>query len=296
MTTARNYFEDERNPNAPWITQTSITGSDRLPVVIIENCPPGSYPDPPLDDYMLYMVAKGAGNAKLDLGAGLFNDGQSRPGSHNVAAPNQRCDYQIDFSFSLYGIALPKRLLERAGERLFGQDAPVIDRLHKETMRDPLLGQMIKALVMEATDGNPNGALYADYLSNAAIARLYVLERAERPASRYVAPFSDDEASLILQAMEDQMEERVTLDDLSALVGMDIYRFSRAFRARFGETPYRFMLLRRVKRAEALLRDSDMSIADIAFACGFSSQAHLTATFSKLSHATPGAIRRARMQ
>ncbi|MEM8592748.1 MAG: AraC family transcriptional regulator [Pseudomonadota bacterium] len=296
MSTAQNYFEDARNPNLPWVTETHLTGSDSMAVAHIENCPPGHYPDPPVDKYMLQLLTKGIGSAKVDFGAGQFQIDRFGPGCFGIGAPGQRCDYQVEFSFSLYAICLPTAIVDRAGLELYGKSAPPIERLYKEFGRDVLLRQLISEIMSEAMSGGPNGALYTDYLANATAARLFALERAERPVSRQIAPLGDAEASLVLQAMEDQVEQRVKLDDLCALVDMDVYRFSRAFRARFGETPYRFMLLRRVKRAEALLQDSDMSIAEVAFACGFSSQAHLTATFAKFSNTTPGAIRRARMQ
>ena len=47
--------------------------------------------------------------------------------------------------------------------------------------------------------------------------------------------------------------------------------FNRSFKAAFGETPHQYLMTRRMERAKALLRNSDMSVTDVCFAVGFSS-------------------------
>ena len=59
-----------------------------------------------------------------------------------------------------------------------------------------------------------------------------------------------------------------------------------------GLPPYRYVLERRVEHACGLLKDSQRSIADVAYASGFSSQAHLTMNFRRLTGMTPGRFRR----
>ena len=62
-------------------------------------------------------------------------------------------------------------------------------------------------------------------------------------------------------------------------------------KARTGLSPYKFVLERRVDRAQDLLLHSDLSIAEIAFRCGFASQQHLTATLSRKLGNTPHRLR-----
>ena len=58
-----------------------------------------------------------------------------------------------------------------------------------------------------------------------------------------------------------------------------------------GMTPHRYLLSRRIERARRLLAETNMSIAQIAYLCGFSSQAHLTIAFRRLVGHTPGGYR-----
>ena len=72
---------------------------------------------------------------------------------------------------------------------------------------------------------------------------------------------------------------------------MSPFHFCRAFKQAFGETPHRYVIQRRLDRAAALLRGSDLSIAQIAYKVGMSSQAHLTTLFRKHRGTTPRAFR-----
>jgi AraC family transcriptional regulator len=59
-------------------------------------------------------------------------------------------------------------------------------------------------------------------------------------------------------------------------------------------SPHQYVLRMRVKRALALLLETDMAIAGVAARTGFSSQSHLTSTMARIDGRTPGAVRRAR--
>jgi AraC family transcriptional regulator len=62
-------------------------------------------------------------------------------------------------------------------------------------------------------------------------------------------------------------------------------------KARTGLSPYQFVLARRIDKACELLSRSDLPIAEIALACVFASQQHLTATLSRKLGRTPGRLR-----
>lgn len=88
--------------------------------------------------------------------------------------------------------------------------------------------------------------------------------------------------------------ERVPLSELSAISGIHEVHLVRAFRRRFGVTPGAYVRGLRVEHARRALMDSEVPIADLALAAGFSSQSHFTRVFHRLTGATPAAYRRAR--
>lgn len=67
--------------------------------------------------------------------------------------------------------------------------------------------------------------------------------------------------------------------------------FSRSFRAAFGETPYAYLMTRRIERAKALLRRGDMSVTDVCMAVGCSSLGSFSSRFTQLVGETPSAYR-----
>ena len=67
--------------------------------------------------------------------------------------------------------------------------------------------------------------------------------------------------------------------------------FARAFKEAFGVPPHRYLLTRRIEKATALLRDTELSITEIAFETGWSSLGTFTRTFRDITDETPGELR-----
>jgi AraC family transcriptional regulator len=90
----------------------------------------------------------------------------------------------------------------------------------------------------------------------------------------------------------DDLADDPSLSELAALCGLSRSYFVRAFKETTGMAPHRWLLLHRAKRAKDLLRGTKMPIAEIAGACGFADQSHLTRVFSRAFRISPGAWRR----
>ena len=67
--------------------------------------------------------------------------------------------------------------------------------------------------------------------------------------------------------------------------------FSRQFRAAFGETPYSYLMTRRIERAKVLLRRGDMSVTEVCLAVGCTSLGSFSARFTELVGESPSAYR-----
>jgi AraC-like DNA-binding protein len=72
---------------------------------------------------------------------------------------------------------------------------------------------------------------------------------------------------------------------------MSTAHFSRQFRATYGETPYTYLMTRRIERAKALLRRGDLSVTEVCMAVGCSSLGSFSARFAQLVGETPTAYR-----
>lgn len=78
---------------------------------------------------------------------------------------------------------------------------------------------------------------------------------------------------------------------LARVSGVSAAHFARSFRDAFGVPPHRYLLTRRIERASALLRDTDLTITAIAFQTGWGSLGTFGRIFRDITGETPGAIR-----
>jgi AraC-like DNA-binding protein len=70
---------------------------------------------------------------------------------------------------------------------------------------------------------------------------------------------------------------------------MSAGHFSRSFRAAFGETPYSYLMTRRIERAKALLRRGDLTVTEVCFAVGCTSLGSFSSRFNELVGESPSA-------
>jgi AraC family transcriptional regulator len=78
---------------------------------------------------------------------------------------------------------------------------------------------------------------------------------------------------------------------LERISGLGSRRFSSEFKRVTGMSPHRYLMTVRVERAKRMLQQRE-PIAEVAVACGFSHQEHLTNVFRRFTSVTPGAYRR----
>ena len=78
---------------------------------------------------------------------------------------------------------------------------------------------------------------------------------------------------------------------LARVSGVSAAHFARSFKDAFGVPPHRYLLTRRLERAKALLRDTDMPITDIAFQTGWKSLGTFGRTFRDVLGESPGELR-----
>ncbi len=72
---------------------------------------------------------------------------------------------------------------------------------------------------------------------------------------------------------------------------MSTAHFSRRFRAAYGETPYAYLMTRRIERAKALLRSDELSVTEVCLEVGCTSLGSFSASFTSMVGETPTAYR-----
>ncbi|QEW02580.1 helix-turn-helix transcriptional regulator [Microbacterium lushaniae] len=99
----------------------------------------------------------------------------------------------------------------------------------------------------------------------------------------------------LLRRVRDRIDREYALplsvEALARDVHMSAGHLSRAFRAAFGESPYAYLMTRRIERAMALLRRGDLSVTEVCFAVGCSSLGSFSTRFSELVGMPPSLYR-----
>jgi AraC family transcriptional regulator len=162
----------------------------------------------------------------------------------------------------------------------------------RSCVRDHPVSEILKLLFVEVELGCLSTRLYINSLAHALTVRLLFLGERTPGQRREPATLTRRKLSRVQELIESSLNGDLTLRELAAEAGYSRSHFLRAFRATTGVTPHRYVLNRRIERARRLLREADMSIAQVAYRCGFSSQAHLTLAFRRVCGLTPGKYRR----
>jgi AraC-like DNA-binding protein len=161
-------------------------------------------------------------------------------------------------------------------------------------VREPAVERLVEALL--ALDGVERGlvALYVEALCLAILTRLLSMRGdSDLPAAgRRMAPLPKWRLKRVVDYVNAHLASRITLADLAGAAGRTRMHFAAQFRVATGSRPHDFVLRRRIERAQQLLRDPGLALADIALSVGFQNQAHFTTVFKRFTGATPHRWRR----
>ncbi len=118
---------------------------------------------------------------------------------------------------------------------------------------------------------------------------------ATSPAPGTSAPLEDPALLRRLLRAKDRIDaashEAWPVRRLAEISGVSEAHFARSFKRAFGLPPHRYLLTRRIEQAAALLRESDLSITEIAFATGWESLGTFGRIFRDVTGYSPGALR-----
>lgn len=157
--------------------------------------------------------------------------------------------------------------------------------------------EQVEPLIMSALAG-PAGfhRLAIDHLMLALAAHFAVtyggLTGLVRSARSGLAPWQERQAK---ELIADGMCRDMSIQEIADECGLSNRHFTRAFKISTGRTPYQFLQERRIEKAERLLLESSLGLAEIALACGFCDQSHFTRVFTRMKSVAPGTWRRERL-
>jgi AraC family transcriptional regulator len=213
-----------------------------------------------------------------------------RPGDFCIAPPGPIPAARWQGERSLMIAALAPWLLQSVAE---AHDLGAIELPRCTGVEDPQITHLMFALHAAVQDRTPDGRPDVEAISRALAIRLLTAYAVTPRTSAIRGGLSRPALRRVLEFIDSNLDQSLTLKDLAQLSGLSVDHFARAFRESTGAPPHRYLVGRRLNHARQLLERTDRPIADIAQTLGFTDQSHLTNLFRRYFGATPARARAA---
>jgi AraC family transcriptional regulator len=232
----------------------------------------------------------------LDGPAGVtrkLGDNEARrlmaPGALFILPGGTDVGIKLEHALDSLHIYVRKAVLDKVAAEL---GVPDVELLPRMGVRDPLIEQLALCVWEHLERREAQSARQVDYVAQLLAARL--LRRHSAQSERQAAPTSrrvEEGIRRVIEHMEANLADPLSVERLERISGLGSRRFSTEFKRITGMSPHRYLMTLRVERAKRMLQQRER-IAEIAVACGFSHQEHLTNVFRRFTSVTPGAYRR----
>ncbi|MEM8829938.1 MAG: AraC family transcriptional regulator [Cyanobacteria bacterium P01_G01_bin.19] len=191
-------------------------------------------------------------------------------------------------------LSFNSQLTSSVAHKTLDRDPDRIKLLPAFQLRDSQL-QAIAMMLFEEMQSGDRNTLYLDSLTNVLAVNLLRHHTASKPqVSVYPGGLPPRQLSKILDYVDANLAQKISLADLANLIDLSSFHFSRMFERSLGIPPYQYLNQQRIEYAKQLLKQTDLLITDIALECGFSSHSHFGKTFKQMVGTTPKQYKKSR--
>lgn len=247
---------------------------------------------PAMDQFMIVRYRDGATPMQRRID-GRWTKTQCAPGDFSLLTRAEQSHWCWSESVDVTHTYLSESMLSRVASDILERTVAEV-RLH-DLLRaqDPVVTAIVDGVAIEAQRQGLGGAIYAEALAlqlSVHLLRSYasVTYRDARPAG----PLSPGRLRRVEEYVEAHLHEPISIEQMAAVAGLGVWTFARHFRATVGKAPHEFVLARRVDRARRLLGQGLLALKDVAAACGFADQAHMTRVFRRQLGITPARLQK----
>jgi AraC family transcriptional regulator len=238
---------------------------------------------------------------------GTVREGREVAGDLDIVPARTAVSWEMKQEGMALIMCVPDPLLRAVALRL-DRDPGAIDIADRFQMRDPVIehiGWTLKADIDSNLDRATGASgsreiprdcgkrLLQDCLGVALAARLLQRHyRGSLPMREIRGGLTHTKLERVIAHIEDNLASKLSLPGIAEIAGMSVSHLKTLFRNSTGVPVYEYVMRRRVERAQFLLRNHRLSIAEIAVATGFAHQSHLARHMHRILGYTPSAVRR----
>jgi len=247
---------------------------------------------PGVDSLLIALVLRGELSGRWRIGE-TTADGTIRAGAFLIVAPGETIHADVDSQAELFNLYVSGQLV---GEMLAEFASARHGRCQIRSglaISDEFLAKTVLSVRNELESGDNRASFELEYTARVLLARI-IARHAEVSAQA-----EDGDSGLsatVLKAsvayIDENLHRRIVPEHLAAIAGVGTAQYARLFKRSFQVTLHQYIIHRRIERAQALLLDTKLSIAEIAHDCGFADQVHLTRLFGRSVGTSPALFRR----
>ena len=223
---------------------------------------------------------------------GTVRQGREVAGDLDIVPARTASSWEMKQEGATLVMCVPDALLRAVALRL-DRDPGAIDIADRFQMRDPVIEHIGWTIKADIDSRDTGGRLLRDSLGVALAARL--LQRhyhGSLPMREVRGGLTHTKLERVIAHIEDNLASKLSLPGIAEVAGMSVSHLKTLFRNSTGLPVYEYVLRRRVERAQLLLRNHKLSIAEVALTTGFAHQSHLARHMHRILGYTPSAVRR----
>ncbi|MBE7551551.1 MAG: helix-turn-helix transcriptional regulator [Anaerolineales bacterium] len=248
-------------------------------------------PEPLHSIHMIALHLKGDPFELCGHFAGRQVRGLICPGDLSLKPANVPCAASWNRPNHLLHVGLMPSLIAATAAEISQTDPVRLELIPRLSFQDPLVQQLCLALLAEVELGGLAGRLYAESLGHTLA--LHLLRNYASGATTHPLPrhgLSETQLRRVLDYLNDQLEQDLSLAELAAAAGYSPTYFARQFKQATGLAPHQYLIHCRVERARGLLEAGTLTVAEIAQRVGFADQSHLDRHFKHLLGVSPHTV------
>lgn len=247
-----------------------------------------NFADPSVRETILALPLKASSNCmwgwRMD---GVWREQRSEAGRMLVVPSETQSHWEVDGDRTILVLSLPNDTIkELLGVNCPGKISEAFKSLSEDAFPDPFIETLMTRLWECCSGDDPTDALLGDGLLMSILSGLLKRAGTDLQANTAVV-LPQWRIKRVEQFVETNLNGEISIEDLSAAAGLSRRHFSRSFHQQLGLTPHRWLMKVRTDKAKAMLTATNMSLCEIAEACGFASQSHFATMFKQQTNSTP---------